>query len=74
MCGEREMNYELGVYEKFCISPRKAIDKETKSFSQMFSSHDWKIEYAKPYGCGLYVAFKCLNCDAIGHAVIEEVS
>jgi hypothetical protein len=69
------MKYELSAYEsKFCISPKSAIDKEANVFSEMFLSHKWKLEFAKPHGNGLYVAFKCSTCDAIGHAIIEEVT
>jgi hypothetical protein len=70
---KRDMTYELGTYDRLCISPKLAIERNGSGFPQMFSSHDWKVEYSKPYGNGLYVAFKCSNCEAIGHAIVEDV-
>lgn len=68
--------YELDSYQsEVCLDPKIALGKFSDSslmLSHMFSSHSWVIEHSKPHGNGVYVAFSCTRCGAIGHAIIEE--
>jgi hypothetical protein len=55
-----------------CLSPESSVRIDDAFFSNMISSHDWSVEYSKPHGNGVYVAFYCKKCGAIGHAIIEN--
>ncbi len=70
------MAYELtNSFEplgRHCLSPESSVRADDAFFSNMMSSHVWSVEYSKPHGSGLYIAFHCKKCGAVGHAIIEN--
>jgi len=55
----------------FCIDPMSAVNEQsTSALTDMFQSHDWKVEDGQPFDRGVLVRYRCTKCNSQGRAIV----
>lgn len=68
-----KLTAEFEKHQTRCISPDKVVTRGTEEMANMFGTHDWDVDYGKPFGeTGVLLHYNCKNCDAEGYSVIAS--